>query len=139
MCGCDAPIPSANPLRKHLCERCAKPLPSPPAPVTIVRDVYRERAWTMEACRGVTDPSHLIELSERRAASSLSSPYVSDPMTLRAGMDRPREAREEALDLRNHVVFWMQERGLSPEDEHDALIVLRHVAIAYDVLRRLDA
>lgn len=104
---------------------------------TIPRDIEYERALTHEACLTVVDPTDLIELSEARA-HRLSGQYVDDSSRIRLGMNRPREAREEILDCRNHLLYHMQERELNADEYHDCMLALRHMGILFDVLKRLD-
>lgn len=103
---------------------------------TIRRDLSLERRLTREAARGVVDASELIDFAEARA-QMLASAYVSDPLTIKLGLSRPCEIREELEDARNHAVFLAQERELSEDEARDVQIAQRHIAIAYDVIGRL--
>jgi hypothetical protein len=103
----------------------------------IRRDVFLERAWTMDAAIGVIDAKPFIEECERRARS-LAGAYVSDPMTIRPGLDRVREIVEELMDARNHAVFLRQERELSMEEDADCRAGERALLIAYECFRRLE-
>lgn len=109
------------------------------APTSLRRDLEREREITREAARGVADPDRLIQHAEARAIR-LSGEYVGDPMLIAPGRDRLKDVREELADARNHIVFWFatHPHAWGSEQEHDLLIVLRHVALAYGVLERLD-
>jgi hypothetical protein len=61
---------------------------------------------------------------------------VSDPLHIKPGLDRRREAREELADCANHISFQIQERlgELEDEERHDLLVALRFVCLAYDKL-----
>jgi hypothetical protein len=98
------------------------------------RNIESEREVTREAARGVVDPSALIEFSEVRAFS-LSGEYVEDAMLVALGRDRLRDAKEEISDCRNHLVWHIQENP-GMEKSHDALLALRHMCLAYDLLIR---
>jgi len=93
-----------------------------------------ERAATEEAARGACDPTQLIGHAEVRALK-LSGEYVPDFMLIRPGRDRLLDAREEAADARNHLVFWLQENNdFEDERRDDVMIALRFFALAYDRL-----
>ena len=70
--------------------------------VPLIRSLEFERGITRQACKGITDPSRLIEHAEHRA-QTLHGEYVVDPMHVRQGLDRRREVREELVDARNHL------------------------------------
>jgi hypothetical protein len=96
----------------------------------ILRNLDLERDITEYACRGAVDPAPLIQHSEVRAAR-LSGEYVQNPQHILPGRNRRRDVREELADVRNHLVFLLQEEP-EAEDRQDLLIVLRLAAIAYD-------
>lgn len=59
------------------------------------------------------DPDELIARMDARA-SSLSGEYVSDPGMVALDRDRPREVREEAEDLLNHAIWWLEDNPEHP-------------------------
>ena len=124
--------PSVNPRLKGRCVRCGSRIVSA---TPTRRNLELEREITEEAGRGACSVTRLVEHAEVRALR-LSGDYVDDPMLIRPGRDRLLDAREEAADARNHLVFWMQEH-LGDERSQDALIALRFFALAYDWLDRL--
>ena len=101
------------------------------------RSLEFERGVTHQAAKGVVDPSRLIEHAENRARV-LSGEYVRDPMHIAPGKDRLREAREEAADMRNHLIWAMQERIEDEDFAHRARFALRHICLAYDLLTEED-
>ena len=130
--GGSACSPSHDPRKAGKCYRCDRPLPPKPEPIH--RSLDLERAATEEAARGACDPTQLIGHAEVRALK-LSGEYVPDFMLIRPGRDRLLDAREEAADARNHLVFWLQENNdFEDERRDDVMIALRFFALAYDRL-----
>ena len=131
---CTVYIKPSNP-RHASCLRCSRaPETHPKAkPTTRPRDVASEREITREAARGVVDPEPLIAFSEVRI-SEHSHQYVKDSMLVSL-RNHIREATEEAADLRNYLVWFIQENE-GTEDAHDAFLALRHLLLAYDLLCR---
>ena len=123
-------VPSINPRFVGLCIRCGKRVFEPKP---IRRNLVLERQITEEACRGAVDPESFIEHAEARA-QTLSGEYVDDPMLIKEGRNRVLDAREEAVDARNHLVFWFQEHPEAYEREL-VLEALKHFALAYEILR----
>lgn len=99
------------------------------------RDLDLERGLLMEAGRGVVDATELANLAQARA-HKLGHSYVDDPMTINVGLQRMREATEEVADCCNHVLFWWQTEDLCDEEQRELLMVLRHLTIVYDILKR---
>lgn len=133
---CDEFIASNNPRNAGSCLRCARPKLAhlqPPAPVR--RNIALEQETVQEATRGICDPSALIAHAQNRAYH-LSGEYVDDPMTIRHGVDRPKEMREELVDLVNHALFHAQEHPEDMELRHDIQIVIRGAAVLYNRLLR---
>ena len=87
---------------------------------------------THEAARGAVDPTALIEFAETRAGGDHG---YGAPNMLRAGVDWLREARPEAADLRNYLVWWLLTNPGHPK-AHDMFLALRHVTLLYDLLIR---
>lgn len=96
------------------------------------RNIDFERDVTHLCAKGVCDPSELIEHAESRA-QRLSGEYVSDPMLVTMTRDRPFEAREELVDSRNHLVWWLEDHLDDPTvgRKQDAL---RLIILAYQLL-----
>lgn len=103
----------------------------------LLRSLEFERGVTAQACKGVVDPSMLIEQSERRA-QTLSGEYVCHPMHIAPGRNRRRDVRQELEDARNHLL-WDTQEHLEDEDRcAENLIALRHIALAYTRLQEED-
>lgn len=103
----------------------------------LLRSLEFERGTTEQACKGVVDPSEIIAKAEFRA-QQLSGEYVHDPMWIQPGRDRRREAREEALDFRNHILWDCLEHI---EDEDRCLENVRalgKVCEAYELIKDRD-
>lgn len=99
------------------------------------RNLAFERDVTHEAARGYVDPAALIAHAETRALA-LSGEYVPDPMLVRIDRDRPRDVREELVDARNHLVWWLED-NLEHPTAAQKLYALRLICLAHNVL--LDA
>lgn len=103
----------------------------------IARNIPLEREFTYEATKGLdVDPWRAIVHAETRART-LSHEYVSNPRLILTGRDRVHDVREEIVDARNHIVFWFQEHldEVGSEQAHDMQIALRHLLLAYEVLK----
>lgn len=123
--------PSANPRRSGWCD-CGERLPDAP---TRRRNLDFERDFTKHAAKGVADATVLVEHSENRAAS-LSGDYVSDPMLVQGGKDLAREIREEIADARIYACWLGEDLQAADDDEgaHRAMMALRHLVLAYNLL-----
>ena len=124
-------LESTNPREAGRCA-CGRGPGDHPQPNTEVRDLERERELTYEAARGAVDPTALIEFAETRAGGDHG---YGAPHMLRAGIDWKREARPEAADLRNYLVWWLLKNPGDPK-AHDMFLALRHVTLLYDLLIR---
>lgn len=100
----------------------------------LLRSLEFERGITQQACKGITDPSGLIEHAENRARN-LSHEYVQDHRWIQAGRNRRRDAREEFVDARNHLVWDTQTNIEDDERAYENLIVIRFAVLAYNRLR----
>lgn len=129
---CDGFLGSLNP-RNNGCVRCGA---REEAHNTVAhvrrRSLDVEREITREAGRGYIDPTALITHAETRA-NRLHAEYVTDPMLVAADRDRLQEAKEELADMRNHLVWWLEENPDDDRRQH-AFASLRHALIAYDLL-----
>lgn len=102
---------------------------------TTRRNLEFEREMTRAASRTVADPETLIMHAEAR--SMRAQDYVGDMMQIRLDRDERKYAREEAADLRNYIVWWLQ-RNPEHEDVDDMTAALRHTAILYQLLQDED-
>lgn len=123
---------SADPRHAGHCYRCNCEIPRGPEP--IFRNLELEREIVREATRGAVDPSRLIDHCQIRA-DRLSGEYVSHGSLIKPGVDRPKEAREEAPDGINHLLFHIQEHPDDPANE-DYLIAIRFFGLAYERIRK---
>lgn len=110
---------------------------------TIRRNLAWEREMLIEAGRGVVYESaiELANLAEIRS-TRLHGEYVEDPMLIRLGVDRPREAIEEIADCVNHVLFGIsavEPDELTDGEMREMMQVLRNLAVCYDILKRHTA
>jgi hypothetical protein len=96
------------------------------------RSIQFEREATKEAARGYCDPLPIVEFSETRI-TRLSGEYVPDPMLVKVGRDKRRDAKEELADCRNYLVWWLEE-NMGDDDAPGVLLSLTHVLLAYDAL-----
>ena len=100
---------------------------------TRLRNVEFEREITRFAVKGLNvDPEPLITFAEARIATHHAE-YVADPRLVSTAGDRIRDAREEAADLRNYLVWWLEE-NLEDERRSDREKALRHVCLLFDLL-----
>jgi hypothetical protein len=97
------------------------------------RNIEFERDITHHAAKGVADPTALIEHAETRA-KTLSGEYVSDFMQVASDRNRPRDVTEELADARNHLVWWLED-NLETDGCERKLWALRHICLAYELLR----
>jgi hypothetical protein len=79
------------------------------------------------------DAEPLIAFAETRI-NEHSRQYVENSMLVSL-RNHIREALEEAADLRNYLVWFIQENE-GTEEAHDAFLALRHLLLAYDLLSR---
>jgi hypothetical protein len=126
-------VPSLDPRRDGRCVRCGRVID---VPELLYRDYDLELEIVKLACRGKIDPEALWEHSQTRS-KALSGPYVSDPDTILRGKNRLREAREEAADGVNHLLFAVEEWDYA-EDPGELVDVISLFAQAYEQLRRLE-
>lgn len=100
------------------------------------RSLDFERGFTELAAKGVANHEPIRIHAESRALR-LSGEYVPDPMLVQTGRNRLRDVREELADARNHLCWLAEERQAAGDDDgaHAAAQALRHVILAYDVLR----
>ena len=128
---------SGNPrMAEHAlcaCGRTEAQHTTAPATMTRQRDIESERDLTRHAAAGVADPADLIEQAEFRAAT-LSGEYVLEPGLVALGRDRLHDAREELLDCRNHLVWWLQD-DVESEHRQRVCAALREVVLAFELLR----
>ena len=124
----------SNDPRKSSCCRCGSKIASTDSarPATRPRDLERERLITREASSPYVDPTAFIYYAEKRS-QTLSDEYVDDPMFVRTDRDRLEDVREELLDARNHLVWWLEDHT----DDYrvaDALDALRGIVAIYQTL-----
>ena len=102
--------------------------------VPLLRSLELEEVILHEACRGYVDPDRLLRHARTRA-DTLSGEYVDRASRIKPGLNRPREAMEEAADGVNNLTFHMQEH---PEDEANPeyLLAIQDFARAYERIRR---
>lgn len=93
------------------------------------RNLDFERDITYHAVRGVITPDEFVAHAEERA-NGLSSEYVTDPMLVQEGRDRIEDVREELLDARNHIVWWL-ERNTAHPLVPARLRALKRIVLAY--------
>lgn len=125
-------VESVNPRYEGRCFRCGHHMPPKPEPVR--RNLDLEHEMIQEACRGLVDPSDLIEHAEFRSVT-LSAEYVDDPLEIQPGRNRVRDAREELEDCVNHLVFHRQEEAWESEWAQNVMVALGLVAQAYELLK----
>ena len=99
----------------------------------LLRSLEFERGVTYQACKGVCDPSRLLEHAQTRS-QTLSGEYVTDPMFIATGKDRRREAREELADCLNHLLFDSLEHIEDEERTYENLVAIRGIAAVYQRL-----
>lgn len=109
-------------------------------PTTVPRDLELEAFAIDHACRGLIDPSELIEQCRRRA-SRLSGPYVSDPLTVRDDVDWMLELRAECVDAVNYAI-WKKQRLVAFEDlqAEQAVLdgIIGHLARAFELSKQIS-
>ena len=103
----------------------------------LYRSLEYEKGATEQACKGVVDPSALIEHARWRA-QTLSGEYVRDPMLIAPGRNRRHDGREELTDCLNHLLWDSQEHIEDEERVHRNMQAIRHVALAYECLKEED-
>jgi hypothetical protein len=96
------------------------------------RNLQFERDVTEQAARGYVDPRSLICHAETRARS-LCGEYVTNPMLVLQGRDRILDVREELVDARNHIVWWLED-NLDDPTAAQKLHALQLICIAYAAL-----
>lgn len=124
---------SLDPRHAGYCA-CGKRMEETPRPRR--RDIDLEREITQQAAKGYVDPERIIALSEYRA-EALSGEYVDDPMLIQPGRDRLKDGREEALDARNHLVWWLCE-NIGDERGPRILRALTYFMLAFQELENED-
>lgn len=127
-------VESVNPRQQGWCVKCSKPMPE--TLKARQRDLDLEREITRHAARGYANPERIIEIAEFRA-SSASGEYVTDPMLLAPGKDWVHEAREELVDARNYLTWWLCE-NVGNELAESRLRALRCVLLAFQELEDED-
>lgn len=100
----------------------------------VLRNLELEETIIREACLGFVDPDPLISHARRRA-HVLSGEYVENWRHIKPGMDRPREAMEEAPDAINHLTMHIQEHPDDPVNE-EYLLAIQDFARGYERIRR---
>lgn len=100
--------------------------------VTRRRNIAFERDVTRLAAKGVANPTELIDHAEARA-HRLCGEYVDHPMLVLERGGDVAHIREELVDTRNYLVWWLEE-NLEDERVPDVQAALRHVILAYDLI-----
>jgi hypothetical protein len=132
-------LESANPREAGHCACGRGPEEHPQHTQPIRRNLELERRMIKDATYGLCDPTELIDHAQMRAFH-LSSEYVSDPLTIKPGINRPLQMREELTDLVNHALFNAQEHPeeIGSELWEEMRDVIGVAASLYDRLRHHD-
>lgn len=94
-------FPGGNPARQSSCVRCGRPVPEPEPVIDLCDEPFEIEATLTAARQAGVDGRGLDAYARARKMPGVVNAHAT--------RDFRQEAIEEASDLRNYVVWWMEQ------------------------------